>query len=57
MPTPSSINYAVTLFYPLSEWQFDGVAWTTPSIVAANWALLAATGAALWLTRDGRATS
>ena len=46
--------YAVTLFYPFSEWHFDGVAWTTPAVLAVNWALLAAAGAALWLTRRSR---
>ena len=54
VPTHSSAYYAVTLLYPLSEWRFDGLAWTSPAVLAANWILLAATGAALWLTRGGR---
>ena len=53
VPTHSSAYYAVTLFYPISEWRFDGVAWTTPAVLAVNWVLLAATGAALWLSRLG----
>lgn len=41
VPTHSSEYYPVPIFYPFGEWGFDGVAWTTPWLLAANYALLA----------------
>ena len=47
VPTHSEAFYAVTLFYPLTEWSFDGIAWTTPWLLGANWVALALTYAVL----------
>ena len=52
VPTHSESYYAVTLFYPFSEWHIDGIAWTTPAVLGLNWILLAATCATLWFTRE-----
>lgn len=54
IPTHSEEYYAVTLFYPFTEWSFDGIAWTDPAVLATNYALLAAAGISLWLTRKRR---
>jgi len=51
IPTHSEEYYAVTIFYPFTEWSVDGIAWTTPWVLATNWLLLAATYAALWRFR------
>ena len=47
IPTHSSEYYPVTILYPLSNSAFDGVAWTEPWLIAANYAVLAAVYA--WL--------
>jgi LexA-binding, inner membrane-associated putative hydrolase len=41
IPTHSTDYYAVPIFYPLSDWGFNGVPWTTPWIMALNYAALA----------------
>ena len=55
IPTHSSEYYGVPILYPFSEWSFDGVAWTTPWVLATNAAALAATYASLYATRRRRA--
>ena len=54
VPTHSREYYAVTVFYPLTEWSFDGIAWTTPWVLAVNYAALAAAYLALFATRKRR---
>lgn len=51
IPTHSEEYYAVTLFYPFTRWSFDGIAWTTPWVLAVNYAALLAAYAALFTTR------
>ena len=52
VPTHSREYYAVTIFYPLSEWSFDGIAWTTPEVLAGNYLALAITYGCLFATRS-----
>jgi hypothetical protein len=51
IPTHSEDYYAVTVFYPFTQWSFDGVAWTAPAVLAANYAALVAAYGGLYLTR------
>ena len=51
VPTHSSDYYPVPLFYPLTYWGFDGVDWTTPWVLALNYAALVAAFAWLWVRR------
>ena len=41
VPTHAEDYYPVPVFYPLSYWGFDGIAWTQPAVLAANFAALA----------------
>jgi hypothetical protein len=52
--THSADFYPVPVLYPFTQRGFDGVAWNTPAFMLANYAALAATAAALYLTREGR---
>jgi len=52
IPTHSADYYAVTLFYPISDRAFDGVAWTEPWFIAINYAALAAVY--MWLHETGK---
>lgn len=54
VPTHSSEYYAVTIFYPLTEWSFDGIAWTHPAVLGTNYVALALTYAWLFVTRAPR---
>jgi hypothetical protein len=49
--THSADYYAVPVLYPFTERGFDGIAWTTPWFMAANYGALAAVGLWLLLTR------
>ena len=51
VPTHSEDYYPVPVFYPLTYWGFDGVAWTEPWMLALNYLALVATYAALLLSR------
>lgn len=51
VPTHSSEYYAVTVFYPLTEWSFDGIAWTHPAVLGMNYAALTLVYTWLFLTR------
>ena len=52
IPTHSADYYAVPLFYPLSDMAFNGIAWTSPSFMAINYASLAMIY--VWLYRRRR---
>ena len=55
--THSADYYAVPVLYPFTERGFDGIAWTTPWLMVANYLALAAVGAWLLTSRrpaDGR---
>ena len=51
VPTHSQEYYAVTLFYPLTRWSFDGVAWTHPAVLGLNYVALGIVYGWLFLTR------
>jgi hypothetical protein len=51
IPTHSREYYAVTIFYPISTWSFDGIAWTDPGVLVTNYMALAVTYAWLFATR------
>lgn len=52
IPSHSAEFYPVSIFYPISEWAFDGVAWNTPWLFAANYlALTLVYGLLLFRTR------
>ena len=51
VPTHSREYYAVTIFYPLTEWSFDGIAWTHPAVIGANYVALAVAYGWLFATR------
>ncbi len=38
--THSKDYYAVPVLYPFTDWSFDGIAWTTPWFMAANYGAL-----------------
>lgn len=52
VPTHSKEYYAVTILYPLSEWSFDGIAWTKPEVLWGNYLALAMTYGWLFATRS-----
>ena len=55
--THSADYYAVPVLYPFTERGFDGIAWTTPWFMVANYLALAAVGTWLLASRrpaDGR---
>ena len=54
VPTHSDDYYAVPIFYPLTYWGFDGVAWTAPWMLALNYFALAVAYLALWISRRRR---
>ena len=54
VPTHSDDYYAVTIFYPFTEWSFDGIAWTNPIVLGTNYVLLAVAYAWLWRTSRAR---
>ena len=41
IPTHSKDYYAVPFLYPFSDWSLDGIAWTQPWFLAANYACIA----------------
>ena len=41
IPTHSKSYYAVPVLYPFTYWGMDGIAWTTPWVLAANYGALA----------------
>jgi hypothetical protein len=41
-PTHSYRYYPTPILWPISEWRFDGIPWSTPWILGLNYALLAA---------------
>ena len=47
IPTHSGDYYPVPIFYPLTYWGFDGVAWTAPWMLALNYLALLAVYAGL----------
>ena len=49
--THSDDYYPSPIFYPITYWGFDGLAWNKPAFVAMNYALLVALYAWLLLTR------
>jgi hypothetical protein len=51
IPTHSREYYAVTVFYPISNWSFDGLAWTHPGVLVANYLALAVAYAWLFAMR------
>lgn len=51
IPTHSADYYPVPIFYPFTTWGFDGIAWTTPWLLALNYLALALAGWALMRTR------
>ena len=57
IPTHSEEYYAVTIFYPFTQWSFNGIAWTTPWVLAVNYAVLALAYTALFVTRPRRRMS
>lgn len=52
MFTHSADYYAVPVLYPFTERGFDGITWTTPWFMVANYLALAAVGA--WLLASRR---
>ena len=51
VPTHSQEYYAVTIFYPFTQWSFDGIAWTHPAVLGFNYFALAMVYGWLFLTR------
>lgn len=51
IPTHSNDYYAVPFLYPFTYWSVSGVAWTTPWLLAADYAALAFVYVALYATR------
>jgi hypothetical protein len=51
IPTHSREYYAVTILYPFTEWSFDGIAWTTPWVLAVNYFALLIAYATLYAKR------
>ena len=49
--THSARYYPVPVFYPFTDWAFDGIAWNQPWMLALNYAALGAT--AWWLHHTG----
>ena len=49
--THSAGYYPVSVFYPFTDWAFDGIAWNQPGMLVLNYAALGAT--AWWLRRTG----
>ena len=52
--THSAGYYPVPVLYPLNNWAFDGIAWTQPWMLAANYLLLLVTWIVLWHARRSR---
>jgi membrane-bound metal-dependent hydrolase YbcI (DUF457 family) len=50
--THSADFYPVSVFYPISMWGFNGIAWNTPWFEALNYCALALAWAGLWQTRS-----
>ncbi len=57
IPTHSSDYYAVPFLYPLTYWGVDGIAWTTPWLLALNYLAIAVVYAALFAKRSKGAVS
>ena len=55
IPTHSDAYYAVPFLYPIADWVFDGVPWTTPWLLALNYLALAGAGWFLFVRKPGRA--
>ena len=56
IPTHSDDYYAVPIFYPLTYWGFNGVAWTEPWMLTLNYIALGAAYLALRISRPSQAT-
>ena len=52
IPTHSNDYYAVPFLYPLTYWGFNGISWTTPWLLALDYAALIVTYAALYFSRS-----
>lgn len=52
IPTHSSDYYAVPFLYPFTYWGVDGIPWTTPWLLAVNYAAIAATYGTLFALRQ-----
>jgi hypothetical protein len=52
--THSADFYPSPVFYPLSYWGFDGIAWNTPWFTAINYLSLAVAGAMVWRHKRAR---
>ena len=50
--THSADFYPSPVFYPVTYWGFDGVAWNTPWFTTLNYAALLGLGWWLWVTRQ-----
>jgi LexA-binding, inner membrane-associated putative hydrolase len=48
--THSAEFYPVPVFYPFTQWGFDGLAWNTPWFLVANHLAIAGALLSLWLT-------
>lgn len=48
IPTHSNDYYAVPFLYPITYWGMNGIAWTTPWLLAVNYGALAAAYVWLW---------
>ena len=57
IPTHSNDYYAVPFLYPLTYRGVDGVAWTTPWVLATNYVALGLTYLALFLSRPRTVSS
>lgn len=57
VPTHSNAYYAVPIFYPVTYRGLDGIPWTTPWLLAANYVLLAIAYVWLYRTRGSRLAS
>jgi hypothetical protein len=49
--THSADFYPSPVFYPITYWGFDGIAWNTPGFMALNYAALLVVGVWLWRKR------
>ncbi|WP_310568432.1 hypothetical protein [Hydrogenophaga sp.] len=54
--THSADFYPSPVFYPLTDWGFDGLAWNTPGFMVVNYLALAALAVVVWRRRHGART-
>ena len=49
--THSADYYPSPVFYPFTDWGFDGIAWNTPWFMVVNYLALGAVGLLIWRSR------